>query len=532
MTIYNDLLNHKKVIDQTHLKDLFENDPQRFNKFHAEFQDMLLDYSKNKITDETFSLLLKLTDEACLKEAISDMFEGKRINTTENRPVLHIALRNRSNMPIYVDGKDVMPEINKVLDQMHAFSDKVRSGKWKGATGKEIKDIVNIGIGGSDLGPKMALEALGFYTTSKLNFHFVSNVDGTDITQTLNKCDPETTLFIVSSKTFTTQETMTNAQTAKDWLSVHLGEKATKNHFVAVSTNTKAVKAFGIDTKNMFVFWDFVGGRYSLWSAIGLSLMIGIGYDGFIELLEGAHEMDMHFKETSFDKNLPVILALIGIWNTTYLGAESYAVLPYDQYLDKLPLYLQQLDMESNGKSVKKNGKPVDYSTGPILFGTAGTNGQHSFYQLIHQGTHMVPADFIAPIYSLNETGLHHDILLANVIAQSEALMKGKTAEELKAEGVDEELIPFKTFTGNRPSNTLLFEKMTPKALGRLIALYEHKVFVQGVIWQVNSFDQFGVELGKQLAKAVLPELLDKKQKLKHDSSTNALIEKIRNLRN
>ena len=531
MTIYNELLEHKKTIEQTHLKNLFQEDPMRFEKFHVEFQDMLLDYSKNKITDETFALLLKLAEESNLKEAILDMFEGKRINTTENRPVLHVALRNRSNTPIYVDGKDVMPEINNVLNQMKVFSDKVRSGEFKGATGKEIKDVVNIGIGGSDLGPRMALEALSFYKTPKLNFHFVSNVDGTDITETLNKCDPETTLFIVSSKTFTTQETMTNAQTAKDWISVHLGEEATKHHFVAVSTNSKAVKAFGIDAKNMFVFWDFVGGRYSLWSAIGLSLMIGIGYDGFIEMLEGAHELDQHFKETSFEKNLPVILGLIGIWNTTYLGAESYAVLPYDQYLDKFPLYLQQLDMESNGKSVKKNGKDVDYMTGPILFGTPGTNGQHSFYQLIHQGTHMVPADFIAPIYSLNETGMHHDILLANVIAQSEALMKGKTKQELEEEGVSEELIPFKEFTGNRPSNTILFEKMTPKVLGRLIALYEHKVFVQGVIWRVNSFDQFGVELGKQLAKAVLPELLDKKQKLNHDSSTNALIEKVRNLR-
>ncbi len=531
MTIYNELENHVQTIEKTHLKNLFENDPERFEKFHIEFKDFLLDYSKNKITDETLTLLLKLTETSNLKAAIKEMFEGKRINTTENRPVLHIALRNRANTPIYVDDKDVMPEINKVLNQMRVFSDKVRSGEFKGATGKTIKDVVNIGIGGSDLGPKMALEALCFYKTPDLNFHFVSNVDGTDITKTLNKCNPETTLFIVSSKTFTTQETMTNAQTAKDWISVHLGEKATKHHFVAVSTNIKAVKSFGINPKNMFVFWDFVGGRYSLWSAIGLSLMIGIGYDGFVQLLEGAFEMDEHFKNTPFRQNMPVIMALMGIWNTTYLGYESYAVLPYDQYLDKLPLYLQQLDMESNGKSIKKNGKAVDYRTGPILFGTAGTNGQHSFYQLIHQGTHVIPADFIAPIYSLNETGLHHDILLANVIAQSEALMKGKTKEELEAEGVTEELIPFKTFTGNRPSNTLLFEKMTPKVLGRLIALYEHKVFVQGVIWRVNSFDQFGVELGKQLAKAVLPELQNKKQKLKHDSSTNALIEKIRNLR-
>ncbi len=531
MTIYNDLLNHANDIKQTHLRTLFNEDHDRFNKYHIAFNDFLLDYSKNKITDETLQLLLKLADESDLKNQINAMFEGKKINTTENRAVLHTALRNRSNTPIYVDDKDVMPEINAVLEQMHQFSDSVRNGQWLGFTGKKIKNVVNIGIGGSDLGPQMAHDALYYYKTEELTFHFVSNVDGTDISETLKKCDPETTLFIISSKTFTTQETMANAQTARDWLCVHLGQEATEKHFVAVSTNKKAVKEFGINPKNMFVFWDFVGGRYSLWSAIGLSLMLAIGYDGFIQMLEGAYEMDMHFKNTPFKENIPVILALIGLWNTTYLNAESYAVLPYDQYLAKLPLYLQQLDMESNGKSVKKTGKKVDYATGPILFGTAGTNGQHSFYQLIHQGTHVIPADFIAPIHSLNETGLHHDMLLANVVAQSEALMKGKTEDELRQEGVAEELIPFKTFEGNRPSNTLLFDKMTPKALGSLIALYEHKVFVQGVIWRVNSFDQFGVELGKQLAKAVLPELLDKSKKLKHDSSTNALVEMIREKR-
>ena len=531
MTIYTDLVYHAAQIENTHLRILFAGDTSRFDKFHVTFNDFLLDYSKNKITDETMSLLLKLANESNLSQAITDMFEGKRINTTENRPVLHVALRNRSNTPIYVDGKDVMPEINMVLDQMNQFSTSVRNGSWKGATGKSIKNVVNIGIGGSDLGPQMALDALLYYKTPEIDFHFVSNVDGTDITEALKKCDPETTLFIISSKTFTTQETMTNAQTAKDWLTKHLGSEATSKHFVAVSTNKKAVQEFGIDTNNMFVFWDFVGGRYSLWSAIGLSLMIAIGYDQFVEMLEGAHEMDLHFKNTPFEKNMPVILGLIGLWNTTYLNSESYAVLPYDQYLAKLPLYLQQLDMESNGKSVKKTGKAVDYSTGPIIFGTPGTNGQHSFYQLIHQGTHVIPADFIAPIHSLNEVGLHHDILLANVIAQSEALMKGKTEQEVIAEGVSEELVPFKVFEGNRPSNTILFDKMTPKALGSLIALYEHKVFVQGVIWKINSFDQFGVELGKQLAKAVLPELLDKSKELSHDVSTNSLIDKIRSAR-
>ena len=531
MTIYTDLVAHSEKINTLHLRDLFEADEKRFSKFHLMFNDFLLDYSKNRITDETMDLLYQLAEESHLSDEIEKMFSGERINTTENRPVLHTALRNRSNNPVFVDGQNVMVEINKVLEQMHQFSDSVRNGSFVGSTGKVIKTVVNIGIGGSDLGPQMAHDALYFYKAKNLHFYFVSNVDGTDITETLNKCDPETTLFIVSSKTFTTQETMTNAQTAKDWLTVHLGQEATKQHFVAVSTNIKAVKEFGIDPENMFVFWDFVGGRYSLWSAIGLSLMIAIGYDGFIQMLEGAYEMDMHFKMAPFKENMPVIMALIGLWNTTYLNAESYAVLPYDQYLEKLPLYLQQLDMESNGKGVKKNGKAVDYSTGPVLFGTPGTNGQHSFYQLIHQGTHMIPVDFIAPIHSLNETGMHHDILLANVVAQSEALMKGKTEEELIQEGVPADLIPFKTFTGNRPSNTILFNKMTPKALGSLIALYEHKVFVQGVIWRVNSFDQFGVELGKQLAKNILPELRDKNQKLKHDSSTNALIEKIRTSR-
>ncbi len=531
ISIFDQLLDHTKEINTLHMKDLFKNDPDRYEKFHLSAAGLLLDYSKNRITDKTLTLLIKMAEECHLKQAITDMFTGKRINTTENRPVLHIALRNRDNHPILVDGKDVMPEINRVLDKMHSFSDKIRNGSWLGATGKCITDVVNIGIGGSDLGPKMAIDALYYYKTDALNFRFVSNIDGTDIVETLKKCHPETTLFIISSKTFTTQETLTNAKTARSWLVEKLGEEAVSKHFVAVSTNTEGVRSFGIDPENMFEFWDFVGGRYSLWSAIGLSLMIAIGYDRFIDMLEGAYEMDKHFQEASFDQNMPVLMGLLGIWYTTYLGAESYAVLPYDEYLSRLPAYLQQLDMESNGKSIKKTGKSVDYKTGPILFGVAGTNGQHSFYQLIHQGTHLIPADFIAPIYSLNETGDHHDILLANFIAQPEALMKGKTPDELKAEGVKDELIPFKSFEGNRPSNTILFDKMTPRVLGALIALYEHKVFVEGVIWNIDSFDQWGVELGKQLAKAILPELKNKNQILEHDSSTNALIKIIREKR-
>ena len=531
MTIYTQLQKHAEEIQQIHMKDLFASDSNRFDKFHAEFNDFLLDYSKNNITEETMNLLFQMAQEAHLTNAINNMFLGVRINTTENRPVLHTALRNRDNHPVFVDGKDVMPEINAVLDKMHTFSDQVRNGKWLGFTGKPITDVVNIGIGGSDLGPVMAIDALKYYTTDALKFHFVSNVDGTDITETLKECPVESTLFIISSKTFTTQETLTNAKTARAWLVDRLGETAVENHFVAVSTNTKAVAEFGINPENMFVFWDFVGGRYSMWSAIGLSIMLGIGYDHFVEMLTGAYEMDRHFLNTPLQKNLPVIMGLLGIWYTTYLGAESYAVLPYNQYLHYLPSYLQQLDMESNGKGVKKSGRPVDYATGPIVFGAAGTNGQHSFYQLIHQGTHLIPCDFIAPIHSLNETGDQHDILLSNFVAQPEALMKGKTADEVRAEGVPENLVPFKVFTGNRPSNSLLFDKLTPKAFGSLIALYEHKVFVQGVIWNIDSFDQWGVELGKQLAKNILPEITDKNKSLKHDCSTNALIEKIRKAR-
>lgn len=528
MTIYTQLQNHAEEIKKVHMKDLFASDTDRFNKFHATFNDFLLDYSKNNITEETMTLLMQMAKEADLQGMAQKMFSGERINTTENRPVLHIALRNRDNHPILVDGQDVMPQINEVLNQMRLFSDKVRSGTWLGYTGKRITDVINIGIGGSDLGPAMTIDALKYYKTEALKFHFVSNVDGTDITETLKECPAESTLFIISSKTFTTQETLTNAKTARQWLVDQLGENAVENHFVAVSTNTKAVAEFGINPDNMFVFWDFVGGRYSMWSAIGLSIMLSIGYDNFVQMLTGAYEMDMHFLNTPLEQNLPVIMGLLGIWYTTYLGAESYAVLPYNQYLHYLPSYLQQLDMESNGKGVKKSGRPVDYATGPILFGAAGTNGQHSFYQLIHQGTHLIPCDFIAPIHSLNETGEQHDILLSNFVAQPEALMKGKTPDEVRAEGVAEELVPFKTFTGNRPSNSLLFDKLTPKAFGSLIALYEHKVFVQGVIWGVDSFDQWGVELGKQLAKNILPEITNKNKELNHDCSTNALIEKIR----
>ena len=531
MMLRHELQEKSSQMKSFNLRKAFSDDAERFNKFHVSFNDFLLDYSKNLIDQETMDLLFQWAKNSGLDSAIENMFSGKKINMTEGRAVLHTALRNRSNNPILVDEKDVMPDIHQVLDKMHAFSDSVRNGTWLGATGKRISDVVNIGIGGSDLGPSMASDALTFYRTKDINFHFVSNVDGTDIAETLCICNPETTLFIVSSKTFTTQETMTNANTARNWLTKALGDDAVEKHFVAVSTNTEAVTQFGINPNNMFVFWNWVGGRYSMWSAIGLSLMIGIGYDNFIQMLEGAYEMDMHFKNTPFEQNLPVILGLLGAWYTTYLGAESYAVLPYDQYLHRLPAYLQQLDMESNGKGTDKDGKPVTYATGPILFGEPGTNGQHSFYQLIHQGTHLIPVDFIAPIHSLNETGNHHDILLSNVIAQAEALMKGKTADELRAEGVDNALIPYKTFTGNRPSNVLLIDKITPKTFGALIAMYEHKIFVQGVLWNINSFDQFGVELGKQLAKSILPELKDKNQILNHDSSTNSLIETIRQKR-
>ena len=515
-----------------HMKDLFDQDKNRFEKYSLKFGDILLDYSKNILDDEIKSTLLELADECGLKSAIENMFSGDKINATENRAVLHVALRNRSNQPILVDGKDVMPEVNDVLAQMKVFSEKVISGEWKGYTGKAITDVVNIGIGGSDLGPLMVTEALKPYK-NHLNLHFVSNVDGTHIAETLKKVDPETTLFIVASKTFTTQETMTNANSAKDWFLASAGEIAhVAKHFVAVSTNADAVSAFGIDTANMFRFWNWVGGRYSLWSAIGLSIVLGIGYENYIRLLEGAHAMDNHFKTENFDKNIPVILALIGIWYNNFYGAETEAILPYDQYMHRFAAYFQQGNMESNGKYVDRNGEQVDYQTGPVIWGEPGTNGQHAFYQLIHQGTKLIPCDFIASAINHNQLGDHHKKLLANYFAQTEAMMVGKTEEqvvtELKASGKSEEeiaaLLPFKVFPGNIPTNSFLVKKLTPHVLGALIAMYEHKIFVQGVIWNIYSFDQWGVELGKQLANAILPELEGNEKVTGHDASTNGLI--------
>lgn len=530
--------NYADVRGKT-MRDMFAADPNRFEEFSVSLGSLLLDYSKNRVTKETMDLLIKLAQEAGLEKAREAMFSGKKINITENRAVLHTALRNRSNLPVFVDGKDVMPQIKAVLEKMKKFSDAVRDGEWKGATGKAMTDVINIGIGGSDLGPVMVVEALKHYQKKGLNSHFVSNVDGTHMAETLKNLNPETTLFIVASKTFTTQETLTNAKTARDWLVKALGEEAVAKHFVALSTNTEEVKKFGIDPANMFEFWDWVGGRYSLWSAIGLSIAIAVGYDNFVELLTGGYEMDEHFRNAPLDKNIPVILGLLGVWYHNFFGAEAYAVLPYDQYLHRLPAYLQQADMESNGKGVTKDGKAVSYTTGPILFGEPGTNGQHSFYQLIHQGTHLIPCDFIVPAISLNETGDHHPILLSNVFAQAEALMKGKTAAEVRAEfeaqGASEEkiqaLLNHKIFSGNRPSNMILVEKIDPRTLGRLIAMYEHKIFVQGVIWNVNSYDQWGVELGKQLAKKILPEIKGTTTVTSHDSSTNGLINTARSMR-
>ena len=533
------LEDHYAIFNETHIKDLFINDTERFNKFSLKFEDILMDYSKNRLDEKAFGLLVELANECGLKEAIGSMFAGEKINATENRAVLHVALRNRSNNPIKVDGKDVMPEVNAVLDQMKKFSDEVISGKWKGYTGKAITDVVNIGIGGSDLGPLMVTEALKPYK-NHLNLHFVSNVDGTHIAETLKQVDPETTLFIIASKTFTTQETMTNANSARDWfLEAAKDKNVVKNHFVAVSTNEEAVAEFGIDTKNMFRFWNWVGGRYSLWSAIGLSIVLGIGFDNYVELLEGAHEMDNHFRNSEFDKNMPVILALIGIWYNNFYGAETEAILPYDQYMHRFAAYFQQGNMESNGKYVDRNGKPVDYQTGPIIWGEPGTNGQHAFYQLIHQGTKLIPCDFIAPAISHNPLSDHHPKLLANYFAQTEAMMVGKTEEqvisELKEAGkTDEEiaaLLPFKVFQGNIPTNSFLVKKITPRTLGALIAMYEHKIFVQGIIWNIYSFDQWGVELGKQLAKAILPELESEEPIIGHDGSTNGLINAYKEMR-
>ncbi len=515
------------------MRDLFAQDPERFTKFSTQFNDILLDYSKNRITEKTLTLLFDLARQAELTTWINRMFTGEKINNTENRAVLHIALRNRKNTPIVVDGNDVMPQVNSVLSKMKHFSNLVRNGEWKGYSGKTITDVVNIGIGGSDLGPVMVTEALKHYAKENLHVHFVSNIDGTHIIETLKPLNPETTLFIIASKTFTTQETITNAKTAKSWfLETAKDETAVAKHFVALSTNSSEVAKFGIDTNNMFEFWDWVGGRYSLWSAIGLSIAIYIGMDNYEELLNGANEMDEHFHHTPIEINLPVILGLLGIWYNNFFAAQTHAILPYDQYLHRFPAYFQQGDMESNGKRVNKNGDIVDYSTGPIIWGEPGTNGQHAFYQLIHQGTKMIPADFIAPLETLNPSGDHHNILMSNFFAQTEALMKGKTEEEarneLQASGLSddtlEQLLPHKTFAGNKPSNSIIVKKITPHTLGSLIALYEHKIFVQGIIWNINSFDQWGVELGKQLAKTIQPELSDDKTISNHDSSTNGLI--------
>jgi glucose-6-phosphate isomerase len=531
-TAYKYLSNHYIDINRQNIKDLFNEDKDRFEKFSTTFEDILLDYSKNRINEETVALLIQLAKECKLDEAIKAMYNGDKINETEDRSVLHIALRNLSNTPILVDGKDVMPEVNAVLAKMEKFSNSIISGDWKGYTGKAISDIVNIGIGGSDLGPVMITEGLKHYK-NHLNVHFVSNIDGTHIAETLKDLNAETTLFLVASKTFTTQETMTNAHTARTWF-LEKGAKETDiaKHFAALSTNAKDVAAFGIDTKNMFEFWDWVGGRYSLWSAIGLSISLSIGFANFKQLLAGAHASDNHFRDAEFESNIPVILGLLGIWYINFYNAETQVILPYDQYLHRFAAYFQQGDMESNGKHVDRNGKEVDYETGPIIWGEPGTNGQHAFYQLIHQGTRIIPADFIAPAQSLNPIGEHHPILLSNFFAQTEALMNGKTetevVAELKAEGKSEadikKIAPFKVFDGNRPTNSILLKKITPYNLGSLIAMYEHKIFVQGVIWNIFSFDQWGVELGKQLAKKILPELTNNDKISSHDSSTNGLI--------
>jgi glucose-6-phosphate isomerase len=526
---------HRGEMRAVRIRALFESDPKRFDAFALRFEDILFDYSKHRVTADTMRLLFDLARQADVSGWIGKMFSGERINITEDRPVLHVALRNRSGRPMLVDGHDVMPEVRRVLDKMRHFTDSVRSGEWKGHTGKRITDIVNIGIGGSDLGPVMMTEALRPYWQQGLQVHFVSNIDGTHIAEALKRCRPETTLFTVASKTFTTQETIVNAKTARSWLLDVLGDRAAvARHFVALSTNAQEVSSFGIDTANMFEFWDWVGGRYSLWSAIGLPIALAIGMDRFEELLQGAHDIDEHFRTTPLERNLPVVMALLGVWYANFWGAETHAILPYDQYLHRFAAYFQQGDMESNGKGVDRQGRPItDYTTGPVIWGEPGTNGQHAFYQLIHQGTRLVPCDFIAPAQTQNPLGEHHDILLANFFAQTEALMKGKTADEVRAEvqakgatgkAASEDLVAHRTFTGNRPTTSIMVDRVTPRTLGRLTAMYEHKIFVQGVIWNINSFDQWGVELGKQLASAILPELGDERDVESHDSSTNALI--------
>ena len=537
---WQNLRRHYEKVKTHHMRDLFAEDPRRFDQFSIRFNDMIVDYSKNRITAETLKGLIGLAEECDLKKAIENMFGGAKINETEDRAVLHLALRNKDNTPIVVDGQDVMPEVNAVLNQMEDFSTRVISGDWQGYSGKKITDIVNIGIGGSDLGPLMVTEALKSYAKKGLSVHFVSNIDGTHLTETLRDLNPETTLFMIASKTFTTQETMTNAFSARSWFLEAANDPLhIARHFVAISTNVGAVEKFGIDKENMFVFWDWVGGRYSLWSAIGLSIACYIGYENFVDLLQGAFEMDRHFKSAPFDKNIPVILALIGIWYNNFFGSQTEAILPYDQYMHRFPAYFQQGNMESNGKSIDRKGKKVDYQTGPIIWGEPGTNGQHAFYQLIHQGTKLIPADFLAPAISQNPIGEHHQILLSNFFAQTEALLNGKTEAEviaeLKKDGRSNEdiqkLLPHKIFEGNRPTNSILFGKLTPRVLGSLIAMYEHKIFVQGVIWNIFSFDQWGVELGKQLARKILPELKDDKPVNTHDSSTNGLINAYKKMR-
>ncbi len=531
--VWQDLKAHYEETKNVNMRAQFETDAERFSKYALLFNDILFDYSKNRINRTTKTLLIKLAHAAGLSQKIEAMFTGEKINNTEDRAVLHVALRNRSNRPIYVDGKNVMDDVNQVLTQMRTFSESVRSGEWKGYTGKAITDIVNIGIGGSDLGPKMVVEALKPYAQDGLNSHFVSNVDGTDIAETLKQLNPETTLFLIASKTFTTQETMTNAGTARSWLLEQAeDETAVAKHFVALSTNTEKVTEFGIDQANMFQFWDWVGGRYSLWSAIGLSIALAIGMDNFEELLAGAHEADEHFRNTVFEQNIPVLMALLGIWYNNFYGAESHAILPYDQYLKYFSAYFQQGDMESNGKGVTRKGETVPFNTGPIIWGQPGTNGQHAFYQLIHQGSKLIPCDFLAAVQSHNDIGEHHPILLSNFLAQTEALMKGRTtdeaAAELTAQGIQGEQLQLiakaKTFSGNRPTNSFLYKQLTPRTLGTLVAFYEHKIFTQGIIWNINSFDQMGVELGKILAKNILPELRDNEPVQSHDSSTNGLI--------
>jgi glucose-6-phosphate isomerase len=525
------LAEHARTIQETHLRTLFADDPKRGERLTAEAAGLFLDYSKNRITDETLGLLLKLAEESGLRARIDAMFRGDKINITEKRAVLHVALRAPRGASIVVDGENVVPHVHEVLDRMAAFSNRIRSGEWTGHSGKPIRNIVNIGIGGSDLGPVMAYEALKHFTDRDLNFRFVSNVDGTDFAEAVHGLEPDETLFIVSSKTFTTLETMTNAHSARVWLLQGIGghQSSVAKHFVAVSTNAAEVTKFGIDTVNMFGFWDWVGGRYSMDSAIGLSTMLAIGPENFRAMLDGFHEMDEHFRTTPFERNLPVLLALLSVWYTDFFDAQTIAILPYEQYLKRFPAYLQQLTMESNGKHVTLDGRQVNYSTSPIYWGEPGTNGQHSFYQLIHQGTRLIPCDFIAFTRTLNPLGPHHDILLANVFAQTEALAFGKTPEQVKAEGTPDWLVPHRVFEGNRPSNTLLAHELTPAVLGKLVALYEHCVFTQGTIWQVNSFDQWGVELGKALAQKIVPELQSKTEpELKHDSSTNNLIRRYR----